>query len=501
MATNNAINNSIAAGVPDVDVDQQHIIYVGKHGLDLHDGLTPDKAKFTFGSAITAAAAVPSPAVVKCFDFGTYTEDLTGQVDVAIDAKNAILAGVHTLAAGNRWDFNEATIATGVVGFTFNSAGNICSLNVDKITCTNTGIAVLCSAGDMYIDCREAIIANGAFFGSTGAGHSTLTIGSMIISGTGIAIGVTTSSDIHVLVNNVVDSGAGTLVFSVAGGVADVDIVATHIEIATLSNISATTTAHITSSHMSGTLLESGAGSVLSTISDLGAFGLAALGTNKILANTALFQAYDTAGASYTSFGTLTAGNPPTFDLDDAVTKAANYIYRGGGTDVPVVDGGTGLSATTPYAVLCGGTAATTSLQSIAGVGTAAQVLTSNGAGALPTFQDTAPSGVVWENVTAASKAMVANEGYVANRVAGVLPFTLPATATVGESFAIAGSQNGWTVAQNAGQTIHFVGVDTTPGVGGSLASTTRYDCLEMICIVTDTNFCVKHSCGNITIV
>lgn len=37
--------------------------------------------------------------------------------------------------------------------------------------------------------------------------------------------------------------------------------------------------------------------------------------------------------------------------------------------------------------MLCGGTTSTAAVQSIAGVGTSGQVLTSNGAGALPTFQ------------------------------------------------------------------------------------------------------------------
>jgi hypothetical protein len=52
-----------------------------------------------------------------------------------------------------------------------------------------------------------------------------------------------------------------------------------------------------------------------------------------------------------------------------------------------VAGGGTGLTSATAYAVLCGGTSSTSALQSIAGVGTSGQVLTSNGAGALPTFQ------------------------------------------------------------------------------------------------------------------
>lgn len=61
--------------------------------------------------------------------------------------------------------------------------------------------------------------------------------------------------------------------------------------------------------------------------------------------------------------------------------------YIVGGTDVAVADGGTGRSSHTAYAVLCGGTTTTTAQQSIASVGSSGQVLTSNGAGALPTFQ------------------------------------------------------------------------------------------------------------------
>ena len=74
-------------------------------------------------------------------------------------------------------------------------------------------------------------------------------------------------------------------------------------------------------------------------------------------------------------------------DIPTAVTIGGAAIYRVGGTDVSVSDGGTGVSSTTAYAVLCGGTTSTGALQSIVSVGTSGQVLTSNGAGALPTFQ------------------------------------------------------------------------------------------------------------------
>ena len=54
---------------------------------------------------------------------------------------------------------------------------------------------------------------------------------------------------------------------------------------------------------------------------------------------------------------------------------------------VPVANGGTGLTTTTAYSVVFSGTTATGNFQASAGPGTATHILTSNGAGALPTFQ------------------------------------------------------------------------------------------------------------------
>lgn len=63
-------------------------------------------------------------------------------------------------------------------------------------------------------------------------------------------------------------------------------------------------------------------------------------------------------------------------------------LYKPGlATPVTVSNGGTGDTSLTAYAVLCGGTTTTGAVQSIASVGTSGNVLTSNGASALPTFQ------------------------------------------------------------------------------------------------------------------
>jgi hypothetical protein len=60
--------------------------------------------------------------------------------------------------------------------------------------------------------------------------------------------------------------------------------------------------------------------------------------------------------------------------------------------------GGTGLTTTTPYSVVFSGTTATGLFQAAAGPGTATHVLTSNGAGALPTFQALPAGGVTTFN-------------------------------------------------------------------------------------------------------
>jgi len=79
--------------------------------------------------------------------------------------------------------------------------------------------------------------------------------------------------------------------------------------------------------------------------------------------------------------------------LGTIATQAANSVSITGGsitgiTDLTVADGGSGRSSATAYAVIVGGTTSTGAHQSVASVGTAGQVLTSNGAGAKPSFQD-----------------------------------------------------------------------------------------------------------------
>ena len=68
------------------------------------------------------------------------------------------------------------------------------------------------------------------------------------------------------------------------------------------------------------------------------------------------------------------------------VTTSGTLAVSYSGAALPVANGGTGVTSTTAYALLFGGTTSTAALQS-GGIGTAGYVLTSNGAGAIATFQ------------------------------------------------------------------------------------------------------------------
>lgn len=69
------------------------------------------------------------------------------------------------------------------------------------------------------------------------------------------------------------------------------------------------------------------------------------------------------------------------FETNIVITPS-NFI----GT-LPVANGGTGNTTFTPFSVICAGITATDPFQNVVGLGTAGQQLTSNGAGALPTWQ------------------------------------------------------------------------------------------------------------------
>lgn len=107
-----------------------------------------------------------------------------------------------------------------------------------------------------------------------------------------------------------------------------------------------------------------------------------------------------------------------------------------------------------------------------------------------------------WVTATASLSAAV-NTGYLVKMaIPGLCTITLPAVSAVGDVIEITGyTVGGWLIAQNALQQINFIAASTTLGVGGSLASTQRYDSIKLVCATANTDWNVLSSSGNITIV
>jgi len=224
-----------------------------------------------------------------------------------------------------------------------------------------------------------------------------------------------------------------------------------------------------------------------------------------------------TSFATDSGTATPTAGGVITFTgVGMAFSGSGNTVTCTLDTPVTVANGGTGASTLTDGGILLGSgtsgitaTAQPTNGQLLIGSTGNDPVLATltagaginivNAAGAI-TITNTA-GAFVWNEITLTSASMSAENGYIANNAA-LVTLTLPATASVGEKIEVLGKgAGGWKVAQNAGQTIHFIDTDTTTGAGGSLSSTKQYDCIELTCITANTDWVVSDSEGNITIV
>lgn len=151
-----------------------------------------------------------------------------------------------------------------------------------------------------------------------------------------------------------------------------------------------------------GTLTNNQALSILATgvlinTTTTGILSVAAItgDTTKFLNANGVFST--PSGTGISSLNALTVTTQLFAKVDDTnVTLAissvtATHTFTMGWTgSLAVGRGGTGNTTFTAYSVICAGTTATGAFQNVPGVGTSGQILTSNGAGALPTWQTNA---------------------------------------------------------------------------------------------------------------
>lgn len=96
---------------------------------------------------------------------------------------------------------------------------------------------------------------------------------------------------------------------------------------------------------------------------------------------------------------------------------------------------------------------------------------------------------------------MATGNGYIPNS-SSLINYTIPASAAVGDHFKIVGwGTGGWKLKQSSGQTVHYSGTNTTTGTGGSIASQSRYDTIEIVCVVANTDFVVVEAQDSLTVV
>lgn len=171
---------------------------------------------------------------------------------------------------------------------------------------------------------------------------------------------------------------------------------------------------------------------------------------------------------------------------------------------LPVANGGTGDSTFTAYSVICGGTTSTGALQSVVGLGTSGQQLTSNGPGLLPTWQagtNVTPSALTKVDDTNVTLTL---GGTPATALLQATSITAGWTGTLSGTRGGTGVNNGASTATYAGN-LSFASSFTTSGAfavtqtytgvtnvtfptSGTLATTSQLPTPAALTEVNDTN-------------
>ncbi len=475
---------------------------------------SPAAATLTQGSGISITNGANSITIA--VSGATVGQTITGDA-----------GGALSPTLGN-WNIIGGTVVAGTSPVATSGSGSTLTVNVQRsqalasADATKIGLANFNSA-QFTVDANGFVSTSSTGVPNTITGNSggalSPTAGNWNIVGTG---SITTAGAVSTLTaqltgmtNHAVLVGAGTATLTKlsVGSDGQVLIGATAADPAFATLTSSDSSISFTTGANSLSLQVAGGTSVIKTITgnsggaespSAGNFNI--LGTGSItVAGSANTETVQLTGLTNHNLQ-IGAGTATLTQLPPSATAGIPLVSAGSSADpaystAVVAGGGTGNTTFTAYSVITAGTTATGAFQNVSGLGSSGQVLTSNGAGTLPTWQPASGgTSFTWSVVTGASQAMAVNNGYIANN-AGTIAFTLPTTSAVGDIIEVTGMNNatGWSIGYTTNQQIFF-GASSATVTSGTLASTKTRDSVRMVCIVANLTWNVLTSIGNITV-
>lgn len=355
----------------------------------------------TYFSSLSAASLTNLPAAqlsgtLPAANFPALTGDVTNVAGSLATTVGAI--GGHTVLLGGNLTFtggfNTTFTITGATALTLPTSGTI-------VTTTTTSLPSLSTVGTIGTGVWQGTVIDSTYGGtSVNNGGKTITLGGNFATSGAFNLTLTATAGTNVtlpttgtLVNTAVTTLSSlTSIGTIGTGVWQGTVVGSTYGGTGVNNGAATLT-------MGGSVTHSGAFTTTMIVTGNTSVTFPTSGT---LVNSAV-----TTLSSLVSIGTITSG---TWNA----------------TALTVPYGGCGQTTFTAYAVLAGGTTSTGNCQQVSGVGTSGQVLTSNGAGALPTWQTGSGSGTV----THTTGNLVSNQLVIGNGGADIATLGSLGTST-----------------------------------------------------------------------
>jgi hypothetical protein len=407
------------------------------------------------------------------FKITTGSSPSAGTVAISIDS-----AGMVTMA-------NDATIST----LTLTNALTVANGGTGATTLTDHGVVLGSGTGAVSV---TAVGTDGqVLIGATGADPAFATITS-----TGSTITFTPGANTLNMEVDAAASGAVVTLTGDSGGAISPDG-SGDIGINGGTNITTAGAANAITVNLDAAI--SLATSVTSPLYTVSSGDLVLNMTDDIGTNSVSFTNNSDAEVAYVD--SLGAASFTNLDVDNININGNTIISTDTNGDITLTPDGTGvvnLSYLTQYTLpIAGASGAVDDLAD--GLGAAGEVLTSNGAGAEPTWQAAAAGGgLTWNVATGSTQACAVNNGYFAN-YNGTLAFTLPTTAAVGDTIEVCQmyAGQGWTIAVNSGETIYMGNINTTITTG-TLASNGDGDWVELVCRVANTDWQANIKAGQI---